>query len=279
LKITGILSDSANYLASISDSPRLDSELILAHVLECTRFDLYLESNISLKNDDMELFKFLLERRKKGEPVAYILGKKEFFEDSFFVDKRVLVPRPETELLVEYAINEMQRQKIKSPDILDICTGSGCIGISVFKFFDGTLTLSDISKDALGVALINAKNILGEKFSSVTAVESNLFSNISKTYDLITANPPYLSEKDMKEIQKPLTYEPENALFGGKNGFELTDKIIEEAPKHLNQGGLLIIEMGYEGASFLKEKNSGLEFVKILKDYQNIERHVVFIRK
>lgn len=274
MKIDDILSKAVLSLNSLSETPKLDAEMILSFVLKISRFDLFARRAEFIEEKDRFLFEQLIKRRQDHEPVAYITNEKAFFEDIFYVDRRVLVPRPETEFLVTETIHHLEKFH-KKPSVLDICCGSGCVGLSVLRVVDCEMTLSDISDDALDVAKINAKKLFPEK-NDVKIINSDLFKNIEEKYDVITANPPYLSQNDMKEFVKgPLTFEPVSALFGGFTGIEVTEKIIEQAAEYLSCNGVLIIELGFEGSRFLKNTEK-LNINKIVKDYSGIDRVAVF---
>lgn len=274
LKIDEVLSQTSVLLKNISETPELDAEIILAHVLKISRFDLLLKRKDFISDENINKFQEYIDRRHNSEPVAYITGEKSFFEDVFKVDKRVLIPRPETEFLVMKAIDHLKTYSEK-PAVLDICTGCGCVGLSILRVVECNITLSDISLDALNVAKINAGELFPEN-DSISFVKSDLFENISGKYDVITANPPYLSEKDMKDfVLGPLEFEPVSAFFGGKKGIEMTLDIIRNAADLLKPDGLLIIELGYEGSKFIKDQ-SDMELVELVRDYNNIDRVAVF---
>lgn len=274
-KINDLLRQGCSLLGNISDSPELDSQIILSHILKTSRFDLL--TGMFNEVDDVSLIKFneLIERRINFEPVAYIINEKPFFEDVFYVDSRVLIPRPETEFLVTEAINNLKKYE-KRPAVLDICCGSGCAGLSILRVIDCDLTMSDISKDALDVAELNARRLFPQK-DDIKFIHSDLFENVNEKYDVIIANPPYLSKKDMAEFARnDLRYEPDNALFGGDNGFEFTENLLNEAGEYLNNGGIIAVELGFEGSNFIKESYNNLFFQKFIKDYSNIDRIAVF---
>ena len=275
-KIGALIDEAEKKLGNFSETPRLDAEILLAKVLGTSRFDLFIRYNEDVGIEAEKLFASFLERRMKFEPVAYITNEKEFFEDTFFVDGRVLIPRPESEFIVEKAVH-LLKNSVKA-DLLDICCGSGCIGLSIKRAVDCRLTLSDISPDALEVARINAAHLFPGTME-VFFVQSDLFSSISGKFDLITANPPYLSESDMKKfVVKDLKFEPENAFFGGKTGFEITEKIFDNVSNFLKSGGCFITELGFEGARFMKKNYNGIELAEILKDYSGIERAALFVK-
>lgn len=273
-KISALIAEAESELKKVSDTPRLDAEILLAKALKTGRFELWAKSGETVSGKERETFESFVARRMNFEPVAYITNEKEFFEDTFFVDRRVLIPRPESEFTVEEAVSAMKNAG--KAEVLDICCGSGCIGLSVKRMTNCSLTLSDISNEALEVAKVNAKRLFPDH-NDILFVQSDLFENITGKFDVITANPPYLSNEDMKNfVVKDLKFEPENAFFGGENGFEITGKIIGSVSKFLKPDGVFITELGYEGPAFLKETVSGLKLLKTVKDYSGITRVAVF---
>jgi len=273
-KIGSLIDEAEKKLNGISETPRLDAEILLAKALGTNRFGLFTKYNEEAGNKAAELFASFLERRMNFEPVAYITNEKEFFEDTFFVDSRVLIPRPESEFIVEKAAALLKNTE--KADVLDICCGSGCIGLSIKRAGSCRLTLSDISADALKVAEINAIRLFPGS-TDISFVQSDIFSTISGKFDLITANPPYLSEDDMKKfVVKELEFEPENAFFGGKTGFEITEKILNDVHKFLKTGGYFITELGFEGSNFINKNYDGTELKEIIEDYSGINRAALF---
>ncbi len=273
MKVRELAGDAEKRLKEISETPRLDAEILLAKALGTDRFGIFTKYNDEAGSGAEELFMSFVARRASFEPVAYITNEKEFFEDTFFVDGRVLIPRPESEFIVEAAVGLLKNST--QAEVLDICCGSGCIGLSIKRATDCRLTLSDISEKALEVAKINAARLFPA--SDTVFVQSDLFSKISGKFSIITANPPYLSERDMDDfVVKELRFEPENAFFGGKTGFETTEKILACVPEFLKPNGYFITELGFEGSQFLDKKWSGLELESIIKDYSGTDRTAVF---
>ena len=273
-KVSSLIDEAEKKLKGISETPRLDAEILLAKALDTNRFGLFTKYNEEVGDKAAELFASFLERRINFEPVAYITNEKEFFEDIFFVDNRVLIPRPESEFIVEKALDLLK--SIEKADILDICCGSGCIGLSIKRAGGCRLTLSDISTEALDVAGINAARLFPGS-TDISFVQSDLFENIAGKFDLITANPPYLSAGDMEKfVVKELKFEPENAFFGGKTGFEITEKILNDVHKFLKTDGYFITELGFEGSNFIEKKYDGIELKEIIKDYSGINRAALF---
>ena len=273
-KVGFLIDEAEQKLKEISETPRLDAEILLAKALGTNRFGLFTKYNEDAGEKTAELFASFLERRMNYEPVAYITNEKEFFEDTFFVDNRVLIPRPESEFIVEKAANLLKNSE--KAEVLDICCGSGCIGLSIKRAATCRLTLADISVNALEVAKINAARLFPAS-TDISFIQSDLFGNISGKFDLITANPPYLSERDMENfVVKELKFEPENAFFGGKTGFEITEKILKNVHELLKTGGHFITELGFEGTNFISKNYDGIELSEIIKDYSGIDRAALF---
>jgi release factor glutamine methyltransferase len=257
------------------DSPRLNAEHLLAHMLGRTRMELYLEFERPL--DDVELvpLRDLVKRRGQGEPLQHLLGTVEFCGHTFAIDKRAMVPRPETEQLVEWLASEVrdQRSEIK---ILDVGTGSGVIALSLAtKFPDAEIFAVDISEDAVALARENGARLgLNDR---VHLQQSDLLENLPERFDLIVANLPYISMQDRHLLAREVLHDPEVALFAGPNGDELMRKLIEEAPLHLEPGGLLALEIGLgqaEGLSdFLRQKN--YHDIELKRDYSGITRFLL----
>ena len=193
---------------------------------------------VDVTDEQIAIIGELLERRVNGEPLQYILGEWSFMGLTFYTDERALIPRQDTELLAETAIRLIQ--ECGYSNVLDLCTGSGCVAISIAKQTGATLTATDVSADALTLARENAE--LNEV--SVALIESDLFSNIKGKFDLISCNPPYLSQADMDQLQTEVTFEPKLALFGGEDGLDFYRRIAKEYLKHLNDGGTLLLEIG-----------------------------------
>lgn len=214
-------------------------------------------------------------RRSKGEPLQYILGETEFMGLNFKVDKNVLIPRPETELLVEESLKIIK----SGGKILDLCTGSGCIAISISSFLeDVEVVASDISREALNVAKNNAE--LNNVAQKITFSESDYFKNLNEygnDFDIIVSNPPYISDGDREGLQREVReFEPHEALFSGPTGFEAYELIINESKKFLKEDGRLLVESGDNQAEEIKSifiKNNFKE-VEIINDLQGIGRVV-----
>ena len=250
---------------------RLDAEILLAEVLRKDRSELIIRNNIKISNKKAFTFNRYIDRRKKFEPVAYILNNKEFFSLDFFVNKNSLIPRPETELMVEKAI---EIYKKKAPNILDIGTGSGCIIISVLRHLPKSRGIGlDISKNAIKVAKFNSERLLKVYNNRIKFMDLSIeeLSN-NRIFDLILANPPYINSKDIRNLSTDIKrYEPKIALDGGKDGLDVIKKVIYKSLRILKHNGTLAIEIGnnqYFAVSKLLRKN-GFKETTLLKDYKN----------
>ncbi|MCD6246141.1 peptide chain release factor N(5)-glutamine methyltransferase [candidate division WOR-3 bacterium] len=270
-----LLKETKDYLVKKGISePRLSSELLLADILKIKRLDLYLKFDRKVTQDELDRYRDFIKRRIKGEPVQYIIGKTEFFGLSFHIDRSVLIPRPESEFLVEKAIDYFKKRD--GGIIIDIGTGSGVIGISVAYYSPNVkAVLSDISEDAIRVASLNAEKLLevGDRFM---VNKGDLFEGIEEKGDIITANLPYLNREQIDNLQKEVRSEPISALYGGEDGLDLIKRLIDEAEERMNEGGELILEFDEAGKEGLEIflKNKGLEYT-LYKDYNNLYRYCI----
>ena len=258
-------------------SPRLDAEIILAHLLDVDRIFLLVNKDQELDKSMVEKYKELISRRGKGEPVAYITGHKEFMGLDFIVNKHVLVPRPDTEVLVEYIAEYIYtNQSGQRLNILDLGTGSGAIGLSIASMFPHSkVSLIDISRNALEVAKENAIQL---DIANVQFILSDCFENVHEKYHIIVSNPPYIPAKDIDGLQIEVSiHEPRKALDGGLDGLDFYRRITIEAREHLLNGGLLAFEIGYNQADEVKKlfKENGYLDVLVLKDLGGHDRVVV----
>ena len=256
-------------------TPYLDSELILSKVIKKDRKYMLLNYKKSLNKNDLRYFKKLIERRKKGEPVAYLTSYKEFWRYRYFVNKDVLIPRSDTEILVEETLKIYDKtRKLK---FLDIGTGSGCLLLSILRerqnFFG---TGIDISKNALKVARFNAK--LQHIHNRVKFYNSDIDKFFIGKYDLIISNPPYIKKFDLKYLDRDVVfYEPSLALNGGCDGFSEITKVIDKASHLIKKNGRLILEIGcYQRNKAIKKlKNKQFYINKIIKDYGKNDRCII----
>lgn len=252
------------------ESPRLNAEHLLAHILKQKRIELYLEFERELREEELAPLRELVRRRGQGEPLQHLLGTVEFAGQTFLCDKRALVPRPETEQLVE-----LLQSKISNPEskILDVGTGSGVIALSLAtKLPEARVTATDISDDALALARENAGRL--GLTSRIDFARDDLLTHVNDAYDLIVANLPYVAADDRSTLSREVLHDPEVALFGGERGDEIVRKLIDEARSHLTPGGLLALEVGIgqaDGlAAFMAEKN--YHDIKSERDYAGVIR-------
>lgn len=244
------------------ESPRLNAEHLLAFSLKRKRIELYLEFERGLTEQELAPLRDLVRRRGQGEPLQHLLGTVEFAGRTFLCDKRALVPRPETEELVE----KIADCRLQNADgrMLDVGTGSGVIALSLAAKFPGArITATDVSEEALALARENAERLA---LKNVEFAKGDLLDGIEGDFDLIVANLPYVAESDRATLSREVRHDPEIALFGGARGDEIVRKLIEQAPSHLAPGGLLALELGLgqadDLAAFMAEKN-----------YHDIETH------
>lgn len=262
-------------------SARINAELLLSHLLNCKRLDLYLRFDQPLSENEVEDFRNMIARRGKYEPVQYIIGNTEFYGLNFLVNPSVLIPRPETEILVETIINN---HKYDGPlKILDIGSGSGNIAVSLAKnLSDGDLLSIDISEEALKTAESNAARLNVDNVKFIKAdILSNGFAPDSR-FDIIVSNPPYISESDYGSLQKEITlYEPKNALSDSMDGLNFYRRISSFANEKLNPAGYLYFEIGLGQSDSVKSilENKGFGEIRIIQDYQRIDRIIYGVKK
>jgi release factor glutamine methyltransferase len=224
------------------DSPRLNAEHLLAHVLGRKRIDLYLDFERRLPESQLAPLRELVKRRGSGEPLQHLLGTVDFCGRSFRCDKRALVPRPETEQLVELLISHF-KSEIVSPRVIDVGTGSGVIALTLAaEFLEAEIVGIDISDDALMLARENAERL--GMAHRVRFLRSNLLESMQPSFDLIVANLPYVSTEDRQNLSREVLHDPEVALFAGARGDELMRQLIAQAPPWLRPGGMLAMEIG-----------------------------------
>lgn len=257
-------------------SPRLDAELLLGHVLDLDRVHVYLNLARPLEIEEVDAYRRLIGLRGRRVPVAYLTGTKEFYAKEFKVTKDVLIPRPETEILVDQAVE--LAQQFSTPKVLDLGTGSGVIAITIAALCPAAQVLAvDISEDALKVAHENADH-LGVA-DQLSFLHSDLFSQVPKEkYDVICSNPPYIPKADLARLEQEVLQEPQLALDGGDDGLDFYCQIIAIAPGYLAQGGYLIVEIGYDQAAAVLRlaQEHGFTGGQVIKDYAGHDRVVVW---
>ena len=271
-----ILNQSSNLLKNFSiKSARLDSELLLSSSLKISRENLLLNLNSEIKPNQQKKFKSLLEKRTKKVPVAYILGYKDFWKSKFLINRSVLIPRPDTELIVEEALNYLPKDKYRK--ILDIGTGSGSILISILleRLKSNGVGL-DISKNAIKIAKINAK--LQHVHNRITFVNTDVDKYNWGKYDLVVSNPPYIKRNKISRLEEDVkNFEPKVALDGGYDGYSKIGKVIEKSSNLLKRKGNLILEIGYDQVYCTSRllKRCGFFINKISKDLSKKDRCIV----
>jgi release factor glutamine methyltransferase len=236
-----VLQSAAAYFKKHNiENPRLNAEHLVAHVLGRTRMELYLDFERELTEAELAPLRELAKRRSQGEPLQHLVGTVEFCGLVFLCDNRAMVPRPETEELVEFLKSEIRNPK---SDILDVGTGSGVIALSLAaKFPEAKIVAVDISEDALALARENAIRL--NLSDHVRFLKSDLVENVEGTFDLIVANLPYIAAQDRRTLSREVLHDPDVALFGGARGDELVRELIEQAPACLRPGGMLSLEIG-----------------------------------
>ncbi|MBI1923586.1 peptide chain release factor N(5)-glutamine methyltransferase [Candidatus Poribacteria bacterium] len=259
-------------------TPRLDAELLLGHLLQKSRLQLYLHFETPVFQEQLSAFRELVKKRVDHTPVSYLTNHREFMSLNFYVDGRVLIPRPETEILVETVL---QSQKGKCR-LIDIGTGSGAIAISLaVNCPDSEIVATDLSADALIVAQQNAA--LHHCADRLTFLQGNLFEPAqeleSQRFDWIVSNPPYVSEEDFPTLSPDVRdHEPKIALIAGGDGLDIIRRLVADAPRFLNPHGQLIMEIGYNQSGAVQQliqSNPAYNECQVIKDYSGIERVVI----
>ena len=251
------------------------SRILAEYILNFNRQEIIANFDKEVKEEQRVRYYLALIEIIQGMPIQYITNKQEFMKLDFYVDENVLIPQPDTEILVEKAIEETK--KIENVEILDMCTGSGCIGISIAKNIENAkVTLVDISKNAIEIA---KKNALQNKVESqLTFIQSNMFEKVEKKFDIIVSNPPYIKTDVIQKLDKQVQNEPHIALDGGKDGLKFYKIIIEEAKKYLKENGKLILEIGYDQKEEVENliKQSGqYKKIEVIKDLSQNDRVII----
>ncbi len=268
------------------DSPRLSTEWLLSYVLGLKRIELYTQFNKIVGPEQLSQLHELVKRAANHEPIAYLTGKKEFYSLEFEITKDCLIPRPETELLVERAI-EFLRTRNGEQFICDLCTGSGCIAVAIARnCANCRIVATDISDAALAVAEKNvAKHGL---MNRIKLLQGDLFEPViaglgPAKFDLIVCNPPYVSEPEYEKLAPNVKdFEPKSALTAGRDGLDIIKRIIAETGRHLKPTGTLMLEIGNEQGNTVRnllETVGYFDTVKIEKDYSNHDRLTVAAAK
>ena len=276
MNIENTLNKAARYLKQYNiNNPYLDSEILLSKIINKDKKYIILNSKENLKDKYLNSFNSLIERRRKGEPVAYLVNKKEFWKNTFYVDKNVLIPRPDTELIVEQVLKTYSKDKYLQ--VLDIGTGSGCILLSLLAErpqFCGTGI--DISKQSINVSKYNAKRL--NLTNRVKFYNSDVDNFKNRKYDLIVSNPPYIEISNLKYLERDvINFEPKLALNGGFDGFSKIRKVINKAAVLIKRNGKLILEIGFNQKNTTQQllKKKGFYINKVLKDYGYNDRCII----
>ena len=260
----------------IDDTPRLDAELLLAHVLDIDRVKLYARFDQPLQEAELNEFKVLMKRRLAGEPVAYITEHQQFWSLDLKVDRRALIPRPETGKLVSRVLDIIDEDDEVS--VLDIGTGTGAIALALASERSNIeVTATDVSEDVLELAAENVESLDFE--DRVEIVKSDLFENIDGNFDIIVSNPPYVSEQAYEEevSDSIREHEPREALEAGAEGLDILDRLVPEAVEYLEEDGYLAVEIGYDQAEVVTElfDESGFEDIEVVQDEAGHDRVVL----
>ena len=279
--IETILNWTKQYFAEKGvESPRLDAEVLLSHVLKTDRLYLYVHFDQPLEGKELATFREAVKKRVTRLPVAYIIGSKEFMGLDFQVTPAVLIPRPDTEILVETALKRLSA--VAQPKILDIGTGSGAICISMLVNLPSAQAVTvDISPDALDVARSNAE--IHQVMERLSFCQGDLFAPVKgQSFTAILSNPPYIPEADIVGLTPEVRKEPNLALAGGKDGLDFYRRIISEATDYLDKDGFIAMEVGIDQARIvaaMAEETGWFTVSDIVKDYGGIERVVVLTLK
>jgi release factor glutamine methyltransferase len=256
-------------------NPQLDSEILLSNLIKQDKKYIILNPKEPLNLEQAGIFKSLIERRKKGEPVAYLINKKEFWKDEFFVNKDVLIPRPDTETIIEQVLKIYPKDS--QLQTLDIGTGSGCILLSILKERPNFYGIGiDISKKSINVSNLNAKQL--NLTNRVKFFHSSVDNFIIGKYDLIVSNPPYIKFFNLKYLEKDvINFEPKLALSGGFDGFSKIRKVITKAKNLIKKNGKFVIEIGFNQKNKVKKilKEEGFYVNKAIRDYGNNDRCII----
>lgn len=245
------------------ENASLKARIILADVLGITKEQLVVKDLMELDNTDAEKYTVLIKKLVQGKPLQYITNHQEFMKLDFYVDENVLIPRADTEILVEKVINICNKNSNKTYKVLDLCAGSGAIGISIAKYVDNAEVLeADISTKVLEIAKTNANR--NNVYKKLQFVHSDMFNNIQDKFDIIVSNPPYIKTNIIKTLDKEVQNEPHIALDGGEDGLDFYRIIVDNAYKYLKPNGYICLEIGYD------QKEEIIKLLNQSKKYINI---------
>ena len=265
---------AAAFRAAGIPDPEVDASVLLSSLTGVAPLTLRLDGDTALADDVLARFSALVQQRLERIPLQYLLGSQDFMGHSFHVDERVLIPRPETELLCELAIDALRKTRKPFPAALDLCCGSGCIGVSIALAVRNTqVHLADLSEDALAVTRMNAEAL----HAAVTLHQGDLFGAVDgMRFDVIVSNPPYIPTEECRVLQDEVLREPVMALDGGMTGLDFYRRIAQEAPEHLLPGGMLLLEVGWDQGESVRQllKDAGFTDTAVHRDYNDIGRMV-----
>jgi release factor glutamine methyltransferase len=256
-------------------SARLDAEILLSFCLKRDRIDFLKTPNLQISKTQLTDFKKLVSRRLKWEPVAYITKRKEFWSFSLEVNKDVLIPRPDTEVIIEETLSVCEKQALDKPRILDIGTGSGAIALAFAKELPrARIVATDISPAALTIAKKNTRNLGLAKH--IEFLHGDLFEPVEGIFDIIVSNPPYIADQEYQKLPPGVKdYEPKEALWAGQTGVEFYEKLIYQSKNHLNKNGWLLLEIGAKQEASVRKIMENCEYyenIDIRKDYAGLPR-------
>lgn len=237
------------------DSPRLCAEVLLSHALQCPRISLYTRFETVPGESELVVFRDAVRQAAAGKPIAYLTGAKEFFSLAFEVTPDVLIPRPETEILVERAIDLVRRAGGGTPELVDVGTGSGCIAVCLARYLpEALVAASDLSAAALAVAQRNAaRHGVSERIEFRSGDLLAPWTDPPRQFDVLVSNPPYVSERDAAALPRNVRdYEPHAALFAGADGLDVICRLLAEAPPRLKPGAAVLIEIAYDQAEAVR---------------------------
>jgi len=260
-------------------SYKLDSEILMSHVTQKSRVDIILNLNTNLSNKDIILFENLIKQRSKRKPIAYLIGKKEFWKYEFSITKDVLIPRPDTEIIIDQTLKLTKNKS--GLKILDIGIGSGCVLLSILKErknFYGTGI--DICKKTLNICKVNLNKL--DLFDRVKLYKSDIDNFNHGKYDLVISNPPYIKKFDLKYLDRDVyDYEPKLALNGGLDGLKYIKKVILNSSNFLKRKGILILEIGFDQTEKVKKilRENGYYIRDVVRDLAKNYRCIISIRK
>lgn len=277
MNIKELLNRSDHFLAKKGiESSRLDAEVLMADLLDMERINLYVKYDYPLKNNEINSYREMIKKRAQRIPVAYIIEKKEFMSLEFKIKAGVLIPRPETENLVESVIDYCQKNQLEQAQIIDVGTGSGAIAISLAHYLPESKVVGvDISAQALKLAQQNMKK--HELAQRMNILKSDLLTEFIKRkikeIDVIVSNPPYISQAEMRELPPEVKKEPETALAAGEDGLDYYRRLIPQAKKVLKKDGKLFLEIGYQQAAAVSDIfDNNWSKIEIVKDYAAKDR-------